>query len=138
MCLAQSRILTVFQYFHSFYGHGSKIVRRCYLMFQIFIDPYWGAFLSNIALNVRKSHLDYVKFLHATFASLSLRKRKHFSFVTFSRFTHLSATIITSQCIALPAIAARQKFFTGPTAAYEQHFRHTHCLFLLFFTLMEY
>jgi len=101
-------------------------------MFQICIDPYWGASLSNIALNLRKSHINHVVFLPATFASSSLRKKKHLSFITFSRFTHLSATIITSQCIALSAIAARQKSFTSPTAAYEQHFRHTHCLFLLF------
>jgi len=70
--------LTVFQYFHSFYEHGSKIVQRCYLMFQICIDIYWGTSLSNIALNVRKSHINHVKFLHATFASLSLRKKEAF------------------------------------------------------------
>ena len=66
-------------------------------MLETYIGPYWGSPLSNLTLNVRKSYINQVKYLHATFVSLSSRKKKHFSFDTFSRQTHLFPTKITSQ-----------------------------------------
>ena len=69
-----------------FYAHRISLsTRMSYWMFWTYIDPYWGSSLSKLALNVRKSHVRLVKFLHATFASLSSRKKKHFSSNTFSR-----------------------------------------------------
>ena len=67
--------------------------------------------VSNLALNVRKSLINHVKFLPATFASLNSRKKKHFSFYTYPRSTHLFPTVIISQSTALSAIAARRKIF---------------------------
>ena len=72
---------------------------------------YYGSSLSILALNVRKSPIGQVKFLHSTSASLSSRKKKHFLFNTYSRKTHVLATINTSQSIARSAIAVRQNFF---------------------------
>jgi len=52
--------------------------------------PLRGSFLSNLALNVRKSHINQAKFLQAIFASLSSRKRSIFHLTYFlDRRTHL-------------------------------------------------
>jgi len=59
-----------------------------------------------LALNVHDSHVRPVKFLRATFASLTLIKKKRFSCNTFSRWTYPFASI-TCQSIALSAIAVR-------------------------------
>ena len=74
-----------------FYAHRIlKCARRCLLNVLNLYRPLRGSFLSNLALNVRKSHINQAKFLQAIFASLSSRKRSIFHLTYFlDRRTHL-------------------------------------------------
>jgi len=69
-------------------------------MFWYYIDPHWASSLSKLALNVRISHVNQVKFLIATFLSYHQNRITFYLTKIFSGQTYLLATIINFQSIA--------------------------------------
>ena len=100
--------LSSFCFTHIEYYRVPKCVTECFELMSTLSEPLPLATYK--ALNVRISHVRQVKFLRATFQSYH-QENNHFLSNRFYGQTHLLATIINFQSIALSPIAVGQNFF---------------------------